>query len=86
MTDHLLRTRVLQILGEIAPDADLDALDPADSLREQLELDSLDVRRLVAELDAQLGVAVPEQDVPRMQTLDDVVDVVADLATGPGAA
>lgn len=75
-TDH----RVRAILGAIAPDADVDAL-PADAdLREELELDSLDVQRFVAALDAELGVEIPDRDVPVLRTLADVLERVG--ATG----
>jgi len=76
--------RVREILGAIAPDADVDALAADADLREELELDSLDVQRFVAALDAELGVAIADRDVPALRTLDDVMRQVAGSGAGGG--
>jgi len=69
-TDTERRLRAL--LGAIAPDADVGAL-PADAdLREELELDSLDVQRFVAAIDAELDVAIADREIPGLRTLADV--------------
>lgn len=74
-------SRVRTILDAIAPDAGAATLAADADLREQLELDSLDVQRFVAALDAELGVAIADRDVPALRTLDDVMRLV----TGPAA-
>jgi acyl carrier protein len=61
---------VLEVLGSIAPDGDLDSLDPARSLREQLDLDSLDFLAFVERVSERTGVAVREEDYPTVDTLD----------------
>jgi hypothetical protein len=42
MTEAELRKTVLDALGDIAPEADLDALPPDRDLREELDTDSMD--------------------------------------------
>jgi hypothetical protein len=42
MTESELRGVVLEVLGEVAPEADLERLDPAADLRDELEIDSID--------------------------------------------
>ena len=42
MAEAELRTTVLDTLGDIAPEADLDALPPDRDLREELDTDSMD--------------------------------------------
>ena len=38
-----LRDLVLEVLGSIAPEADLSRLDPREDLRDALEIDSMDL-------------------------------------------
>ena len=74
MTRDDLRAAVLRVLGEIAPEADLAALDPHVGFRDQLDLDSMDVLNFVVGLRAALGVEIPETDYPKLATLEACVD------------
>ena len=73
MTDDEIRSTVLRALGEVAPEADPDELDPALPLRDQLDIDSMDFLNFVIALDAELGVPIPESDYPKLATLDGCV-------------
>jgi acyl carrier protein len=64
-----IRATVLQAIGELAPEADLDALDPDRLLREQLDLDSYDYLQLMVRLHELLGVEIPERDYVEIATL-----------------
>jgi len=66
----------LEALVSVAPDAEPDALDRDEPLREQMDLDSMDLLNLVIRLNEVLGVEVPERDYPR---LDSVANAVAYL-------
>ena len=70
MTDQELRDAALEVLGRIAPEADLETLDPREDLRDQLDIDSLDVLRFATGLAEATGVEVPERDYPRIITLE----------------
>ena len=70
MTDQELRDAALEVLGRIAPEADLETLDPREDLRDQLDIDSLDVLRFATGLAEATGVEVPERDYPRIVTLE----------------
>jgi len=60
---------IKSVLGEIAPDADCDAL-PADAdIRDALELDSLDFLNFVEMLSQRSGQRIDEDDYPRLGTL-----------------
>jgi acyl carrier protein len=72
-----LRPLVLAALARIAPEADLEALDPGADVREALDLDSMDVLRLATDLHAQLHVEVPESDYARIVTVDGCVAYLA---------
>jgi acyl carrier protein len=68
---------ILRILGRIAPEADLTALEPHVAFREQLDIDSFDFLNLVIGLHEALGVDVPEADYPKLATLDGAIDYLA---------
>ena len=59
MTDAEIRSIVLRALGDIAPEADPDEIDPKLPLRDQLDIDSMDFLNFVIALDRELGVETP---------------------------
>jgi acyl carrier protein len=73
MTAANVRQIVLDIISDIAPDEDLANLDGAKSLREQLDLDSMDFLDIVMELRKRHKVEVPQEDYPKLATLDSCV-------------
>lgn len=77
MTRAEIRAAVLRVLGDIAPEADLATLVPDVELREQLDLDSMDLLNVLVGLHAALGVDVPETDYAKLTTLDACVDYLA---------
>lgn len=77
MTDAEIRDRVLRALGEVAPEMDASTLDPARPIREQLDIDSVDLLEWVVGLETAFGIRVPETDYPRLATLDDSVRYLA---------
>jgi acyl carrier protein len=72
-TSDQIKDVVLRVLGEIAPEANLAALDPDVSVREQLDLDSFDFLNFVIGLSEALGLEVPEVDYPKVTTLNDCI-------------
>ena len=77
MTRDDIQDAVLEIIADIAPDQALETLrqlDPEVSLREQLELDSMDFLDIVMELRKRYKVEVPEADYKRLATLQSTVD------------
>jgi acyl carrier protein len=70
VTTEGVRATVLSVLGEIAPEADLEGVRGDVPLREQLDLDSMDVLNFVVGLHAALGVDIPEADYGKLATLD----------------
>lgn len=74
MDRETLRQTVIAAVLELAPEADFTQLDPAGSLREQLDLDSYDFLNLLVALHEQLGVDVPEADYAKVDGLDKLLD------------
>jgi acyl carrier protein len=77
MTRDEIKNAALQILGEIAPEADPAQIKPDVSFRDQLDIDSMDFLNFVIALDKKLGVAVPETDYQKLSTLDGCVEYLA---------
>ncbi len=65
---------VLRILGEIAPEADLTALKPDVSFRDQLDLDSMDFLNFVIALHKELHLEIPEADYPKYASLNGCIE------------
>ena len=70
MNPQDIRATVLQVLGQIAPEVDLDSVEPNVNLRDQLDLDSMDFLNFLIALDKELKVEIPERDYGKLVTLD----------------
>lgn len=77
MTPDEIRTVVLNALGTVAPEADLNRLRPDQRLREQLDIDSMDFLKFVLAIHNTLGVEIPEADYGQLATLDACVKYLA---------
>lgn len=71
------RDIVRTILHEVAPEADLDEVGLNDTLRESLDLDSIDFLNFVVGLHEATGVEIPERDYARLATLAGCADYLA---------
>ena len=71
-----VRAQIVKMIGDIAPEADLTAVDPAADLREALDIDSMDFLSLVIAVHAALGVDIPERDYPQVMSLEGMVAYV----------
>lgn len=63
---------MLNLLGEVAPEADLTTLKPDPSFRDQLDIDSMDFLDFVA-LHKEFHLEVPESDYPQLVSVDGCV-------------
>ena len=72
-----IREAVFRILGQIAPEADLSQIKPDLRIRDQLDIDSMDLLNFVIGLHKELKVEIPETDYPKLATLDGCVDYLA---------
>lgn len=73
MTETDIRTVLKEELGNIAPEVDLQTLDPAADLREALDIDSMDFLNFVIAVHRRLSVEIPELDYPKLITFDGAV-------------
>ena len=82
MTQDEIKEAVLRALSDVAPEADPATLASDVSLRDQLDIDSMDFLNFVIGIHDELGVDIPETDYPGLQTLDDFVAYLADKTSG----
>ena len=77
MTTPDLRTTILDVLSDIAPEVEREKIDPRVDLREQLDLDSMDFLNFVLGLHKTFGVEIPEADYRKIGTLDGCIAYLA---------
>lgn len=62
---------IINVLSDIAPEADFANLPGKAQLRDELDLDSMDFLNFVAALHKRIQRNIPEADYPKLFTLDD---------------
>ena len=85
MTQDQIRATTLEVLAQIAPDADTERLDPKVSFRDQFEFDSVDYLNFVLSLEKRLGIRIPEIECPRLASLDGATAYLTDKLGGNDA-
>jgi acyl carrier protein len=73
MTESEIRQVVHQALNNVAPEVDVNAIDPAKDMRDQIDIDSVDFLNFVIGLHKELGIEIPESDVSKLVTLNGCV-------------
>jgi acyl carrier protein len=81
MTRERLKDVVLSILGQIAPEADLNDIEPGVSFRDQLDIDSMDFLNFVIGLHKELKIEIPEADYPKLATLSGCIEYLLPVAS-----
>lgn len=69
MTVDEAKKAIEEVLGQVAPNADLATLAPDADLRDNLELDSLDFLNFVEGLSSRVGQRIDEDDYPKLASL-----------------
>jgi len=70
MTEIEIKQAIRNALGNVAPEVDFDAIDPAKDLRDQIDIDSVDFLNFVIGLHRLLDIEIPDADVAKLFTLD----------------
>jgi acyl carrier protein len=74
MTRDEVKEAIIEIINDILPEGDCSEVDPDQKLRDQLELDSMDFLDIVMELRKQYKVQIPEEDYPKLATLNSCIE------------
>lgn len=67
---------ILDTLHSIAPDVEPAQVDRSRPLADQLDLDSMDYQNLLAALSTRYAVPIPETEVPKLRSIDDLVHYI----------
>ncbi|MBQ9873444.1 MAG: acyl carrier protein [Thermoguttaceae bacterium] len=79
MTADELRASIIDILSEIAPDEDYDALKDDVTFREQLSMDSMDMLDVVLGLRRRYKLPIPEADYPKLASMNSTIEYLLPL-------
>lgn len=79
MNEEQIKELVFQALKKIAPEIDLDQLDPSVRFREQFEFDSVDFLNLILSLQKETSVTIPESDCLKLSSLNGIIEYFMDL-------
>ena len=86
MENEEIRRAVHAAIASVAPEADIGRLHPGRSLREQIDLDSMDWLNVIAALHERLAIDIPESDYGRLGTLDSMLAYLASRRAQPRGA
>ena len=79
MTREEVRQAVVDILEDIAPDEDVSSIKDDVTLREQMDLDSMDFLDIVMELRKRFNIEVPESDYQELVSMDSCIQYLQPL-------
>ena len=86
MTENAIKQVILDIIGVVAPDADLSDVKSDVRLRDQLDMDSMDFLDIVMELRKRYKIEVPKEDYAELadgiRTLCQQPDLFMKLSEG----
>lgn len=69
MTPSEVETLVRKTISKIAPEADIDSLQPDIRIRDQIDFDSIDCLNFVEQVQNGLQIKIPEVDYPKLTTI-----------------
>ena len=84
MTRDEIKDAVLRALGRIAPEVDLAQLKPNVRIRDQADLDSMDMLNFIIGLHHDLNIEIPETDYSKLLSLDGCVEYLASREMSDG--
>ncbi len=77
LSNEEVRTKVLDIIADIALDDDVTGIKDDVALREQLDLDSMDFLDIVMELKKRHKIEVPQEDYTKLASMKSCVEYLA---------
>jgi acyl carrier protein len=74
--DPNVRSRLLALLTDIAPDIDPATIDPKRELRDQVDFDSMDRLHFAVAISEAFHLDIPEEDYPKLGALQAACEYV----------
>ncbi len=78
MNATALKSTLIDLLSNLAPEIDFATVDENANLQEEIEIDSFDFLNFLIAVDKELGVNVPESDYGKVMTLADLMDYIGE--------
>lgn len=79
MTDQDIRQAVVRCLTAVAPEATPDQIKPSVNIRQQLDIDSIDLLKFLVSLHKEFSIDIPERDYGKLMTVNDIVSYIAQM-------
>lgn len=73
MNDQDARRALQDALATIVPRSEVEAMDPDADMRDELDLDSMDLLNVTAKLEEACGVSIPDRELAGLTTVDKTV-------------
>jgi acyl carrier protein len=83
MDAEKIKSEIIAVLVDVAPEVELENLDPAKSFRDQFEFDSIDFVDLMLRLEKRLGITIPQSDYPKLSSLNGALRYLMSTAADP---
>lgn len=83
MDAEKIKSKIIAVLVDVAPEVELENLDPAKSFRDQFEFDSIDFVDLMLRLEKRLGIPIPQSDYPKLSSLNGALRYLMSTAADP---
>ena len=77
MNRYEIRSTLLRCLADVAPEIAEEEIEDDTDLRDELDLDSMDILRWVQGVHKALDVEIPEEDYGKIASLGDAINYVA---------
>ena len=68
-----LKSLIIDLLAQIAPEADFEDLEDHEDIREALDIDSFDFLNFLIALNEQIGIEIPEADYGQLNTMEELI-------------
>ena len=73
MDDEEIRSTLLEVIDSVAPGCVPDVVDDDADIRDEMDLDSMDLLNIVAALHDRLNIEIPEADIEQITSLNKAV-------------
>lgn len=77
MNQQELRTVLLDVIDSVAPGSVPEVIDDDADIRDEMDLDSMDLLNIIAAVHERIGIEIPEADMEQITTLNKAVSYLS---------
>ena len=78
MDKQTMRSKIINSFAEIAPEIEEIQIDDRTDIREQLDLDSVDMMNCIIKIEEDFSIEIENQDYPLFMTLEGAMSFIAE--------